>query len=94
MQAQQYESELAQLTRELAALKRPMSARVPLPVRALSPRARALTARSPPSESTAIPAYLPSAPPGIATKRPPASADMPWLKEGRRDVNVMLQPLR
>ena len=86
--ARQYEDEVAQLSRELAAMNRPTSPRAP-PVRASSARARPISQSSPRS---ALPAYLPSSPPGArgGPKRPPP----PWLKEGRRDVQAQLQPIK
>ena len=86
--ARQYEDEVAQLSRELAAMNRPTSARAP-PLRASSARARPVSHSSPRS---ALPAYLPSSPPGARSgpKRPPP----PWLKEGRRDVQAQLQPIK
>ena len=86
--ASQYESEVAQLSQELAALRRPVSARVPHP-----PSPRAASAR-PSRPAAALPRSFLDAGPGGAspylagapTPKRKDDGEMPWLKDkfGRR----------
>ena len=86
--ANQYENEVAQLGQELAALRRPLSARVPHP-----PPARAASARARPAaalprsflDAGPLPTSAgPGASPYLAGASPVKTAsggEMPWLKE-------------